>query len=81
MGTLAAGPKLTTVELLDRLVSFDTTSRNSNLPLIGFVRDYLETVPGWGKRPPPPPLPAGVIERTAAKYREALARLTDQQLD
>ncbi len=42
MGTLAAGPKLTTVELLDRLVSFDTTSRNSNLPLIGFVRDYLD---------------------------------------
>lgn len=42
MGTLAAGPKLTTVELLDRLVSFDTTSRNSNLPLIGFVREYLD---------------------------------------
>ncbi len=46
-----------------------------------FVRDYLETVPGWGKRPPPPPLPDEVIERTAAKYREALARLADQQLD
>jgi phosphoribosylaminoimidazole-succinocarboxamide synthase len=46
-----------------------------------FVRDYLETVPGWGKRPPPPPLPAEVIERTAAKYREALARLADQSLD
>ena len=25
-----------------RLVSFDTTSRNSNLPLIGFVREYLD---------------------------------------
>lgn len=33
---------MTTVELLDRLVSFDTTSRNSNLPLIGFVREYLD---------------------------------------
>lgn len=32
----------TTADLLDRLVSFDTTSRNSNLPLIGFVRDYLD---------------------------------------
>ena len=28
--------------MLARLVAFDTTSRNSNLPLIGFVRDYLD---------------------------------------
>jgi len=34
-----------------------------------FVRDYLETVPGWNKSPPPPPLPPEVVERTAAKYR------------
>ena len=33
---------LTTAELLARLVSFDTTSRNSNLALIGFVREYLD---------------------------------------
>jgi acetylornithine deacetylase len=33
---------LTTVELLERLVAFDTTSRKSNLPLISFVRDYLD---------------------------------------
>jgi len=32
----------TTISLLERLVAFDTTSRNSNLPLIGFVRDYLD---------------------------------------
>ena len=32
----------TTAEMLARLVSFDTTSRNSNLPLIGFVRSYLD---------------------------------------
>lgn len=31
-----------TVDLLNRLVGFDTTSRNSNLGLIGFVRDYLD---------------------------------------
>ncbi len=41
-----------------------------------FVRDYLETVPGWNKRAPPPPLPANVIAATAARYREALERLT-----
>ncbi|MFC3283021.1 acetylornithine deacetylase [Litchfieldella rifensis] len=29
------------VELLTRLVAFDTTSHRSNLPLIHFVRDYL----------------------------------------
>lgn len=29
------------VEMIERLVSFDTTSRESNLPLIHFVRDYL----------------------------------------
>jgi acetylornithine deacetylase len=32
----------TTISLLERLVAFDTTSRNPNLPLIGFVRDYLD---------------------------------------
>ena len=46
-----------------------------------YVRDYLETLAGWGKRPPPPPLPAEVVERTAAKYREALQRLTGRALD
>ena len=34
---------MTTTELLDRLVSFDTTSRNSNLGLIGFIREYLDS--------------------------------------
>lgn len=34
--------RTSTEEILAHLVAFDTTSRNSNLPLIGFVRDYLE---------------------------------------
>ena len=46
-----------------------------------FVRDWLETVPGWNKRPPPPSLPDDVIARTAAKYREALRRLTGIELE
>jgi phosphoribosylaminoimidazole-succinocarboxamide synthase len=41
-----------------------------------FVRDYLETLE-WDKNPPGPKLPPDIIERTAAKYREAQARLTD----
>ncbi len=40
-----------------------------------FVRDYLETLT-WDKRPPGPKLPVDIIERTAAKYAEALQRLT-----
>jgi acetylornithine deacetylase len=34
--------RLTVAELLARLVAFDTTSRNSNLALIDFVRDHLD---------------------------------------
>src|SRR5665213_1043103 len=36
---------LTSRQMIDRLVGFDTTSRESNLALIEFVRDYLD---GWG---------------------------------
>jgi phosphoribosylaminoimidazole-succinocarboxamide synthase len=44
-----------------------------------FVRDWLETQP-WDKTAPAPALPAEVVEKTAAKYREALERLTGQTL-
>ncbi|MCB1797959.1 MAG: phosphoribosylaminoimidazolesuccinocarboxamide synthase [Gammaproteobacteria bacterium] len=40
-----------------------------------FVRDYLETL-DWDKTPPGPMLPQDIIDRTAAKYREAETRLT-----
>jgi phosphoribosylaminoimidazole-succinocarboxamide synthase len=40
-----------------------------------YLRDWLETT-GWDKHSPPPPLPPEVAERTAAKYQEALDRLT-----
>ena len=39
-----------------------------------FVRDYLETL-DWDKTAPGPRLPATVVERTRAKYAEALQRL------
>ncbi len=45
-----------------------------------FVRDWLEQVringKPWDKTPPAPRLPQEVIQKTAAKYREALERLT-----
>ena len=40
-----------------------------------FVRDYLETL-DWDKTPPGPELPQEIIDKTAAKYAEAEARLT-----
>ncbi len=40
-----------------------------------FVRDYLETL-DWDKTPPGPELPGEIIEKTAAKYEEALRRMT-----
>jgi len=45
-----------------------------------YLRDWLEgaQVNGmpWNKKAPAPPLPKEVVEGTAAKYREALTRLT-----
>ena len=45
-----------------------------------FVRDWLEAQP-WNKAPPPPELPAEIIARTAAKYREALRAITGRDID
>ena len=39
-----------------------------------FVRDWLEAQ-HWNKKPPAPPLPADVLEKTAEKYRQALRLL------
>jgi len=40
-----------------------------------FVRDYLETL-DWNKTAPGPELPDEIVNQTAAKYKEAFARLT-----
>ena len=39
------GTTYSTEEMLAHLISFDTTSRDGNIPLIEFVEDYLD---GWG---------------------------------
>jgi len=44
-----------------------------------YVRDYLESI-GWNKQPPGPELPAEVVARTRAKYREAYSSLTGHEL-
>ena len=40
-----------------------------------FLRDYLDTL-DWDKTAPGPDLPSDILEQTAAKYREALDRMT-----
>lgn len=42
-----------------------------------FLRDFLESVPGWNKQAPPPDLPEAIIAKTAEKYEEAWRRLTE----
>ena len=44
------------------------------------VRDHLETL-DWDKTPPGPTLPAEVIERTRARYAEALQKLAGISVD
>ena len=78
-----------TVVLMDEVLTPDSSrywpaeqyAEGSNPPSFDkqFLRDWLETakVNGqpWDKTPPAPRLPREVIEKTAAKYQEALERL------
>ena len=40
-----------------------------------YLRDYLSSL-DWDKTPPPPPLPAEIVEKTRLRYEEALQRIT-----
>lgn len=44
-----------------------------------FVRNYLESIQ-WNKKPPAPTLPLDIINKTEEKYREALKRITGQDI-
>jgi phosphoribosylaminoimidazole-succinocarboxamide synthase len=45
-----------------------------------YVRDWLDES-GWDHEPPPPELPAEVVQRTAATYRDAYERVTGDTFD
>lgn len=74
-----------TLVLMDEVLTPDSSrfwpadqyAEGSNPPSFDkqFIRDWLEGS-GWNKQPPAPEIPQQVIERTAAKYQEALQRLT-----
>lgn len=79
-GTDAAG----TLYLIDEALTPDSSrfwpadeyQVGSNPPSFDkqFVRDWLESS-GWNKQAPAPRIPTEVLEKTAAKYREAQRRL------
>jgi phosphoribosylaminoimidazole-succinocarboxamide synthase len=80
-GTLPSGEVILIDEVLtpdsSRYWPADTYRPGTSPPSFDkqFLRDWLETT-GWDKASPPPPLPPDVVTATAAKYREALDRLT-----
>ncbi len=39
-----------------------------------FLRDYLSSL-DWNKQPPPPPVPAEILEKTKSRYQEAQQKL------
>ncbi|WP_026852184.1 phosphoribosylaminoimidazolesuccinocarboxamide synthase [Geothrix fermentans] len=39
-----------------------------------FLRDYLETLPGWNKQPPAPHLPPEIVEGIRARYLDMASR-------
>jgi phosphoribosylaminoimidazole-succinocarboxamide synthase len=45
------------------------------------LRDWLETLEGWDKTPPAPPLPDEVVAATSERYQDAFRRLTGTTLD
>ena len=77
------------VVLIDELLTPDSsrfwpadTYRPGNSPASfdkQFVRDYLESI-RWGKTPPAPALPDEIVQKTSAKYLEALRQLSGRAL-
>jgi phosphoribosylaminoimidazole-succinocarboxamide synthase len=45
------------------------------------IRDWLDALPDWDKRPPPPDLPDAVVSAATSRYLDVFARLTGTHLD
>ena len=45
------------------------------------IRDYLDGLPDWDKRPPPPDLPSAVVMASTERYLEIFRRLTGTELN
>ncbi len=44
------------------------------------IRDYLDGLPDWNKKPPPPDLPEAVVNASRDRYLEIFRRLTGTEL-
>ncbi len=44
------------------------------------IRDWLDALPDWDKSPPPPDLPASVVQATSDRYLDIFKRLTGVEL-
>ena len=42
------------------------------------IRDHLDGLPDWNKRPPPPDLPPEVVEESSRRYLEIFQRLNEE---
>ncbi|MFD0965610.1 phosphoribosylaminoimidazolesuccinocarboxamide synthase [Seminibacterium arietis] len=75
-GTLTLMDELLTPDS-SRFWSVKTYREGTNPPSFDkqFIRDWLENS-GWNKEPPAPAVPKEIIEKTVAKYQEALDLLT-----
>jgi phosphoribosylaminoimidazole-succinocarboxamide synthase len=62
------------VTLVDEVLTPDSSKSQPSFDK-QFVRDWLEAS-GWDKTPPPPRLPADVLEATSAKYIQAYELIT-----
>ena len=45
------------------------------------IRDWLEALPDWDKKPPPPDLPDQIVVAATGRYMEIFRRLTGVELD
>ena len=54
----------------------DSWAPGTNPPSLDkqFLRDYLETLPGWNKQPPAPDLPEPIVAGIRARYLDLAAR-------
>ncbi len=79
-GLLADGSILVIDEVLtpdsSRYWLADSWAPGKNPPSLDkqFLRDYLETLPGWNKQPPAPDLPAAIVQGIRARYLDLAAR-------
>lgn len=87
IGRLASGELALVDEVLtpDSSRFFKAAEHQPGKPPVSWdkqiVRDYLNALEGWDKKPPGPKLPPEIIQETARRYREIFEVVTGKRLD